>query len=210
MKDPTKGYAVDQKKLRKFVSKVARDAKRQFQGEDGESLVDIAVRDCSRQDSMFGLPVPHLHRLETDAEWREAISFMICNASSALNRLTAAFNLYKNNRDLDDSIAAFLKDVGTLAKRRKITILSCRSELHGWPPPPEGTCWKRTPWRTTEELHASTYRTKCSWTETDRKNAIVHISAMIEKFAEGYGTTLSTFCVVIDSSSVRVMGAVPK
>ena len=114
MRDPDCMFKVDSKKLEKFYRKVFKEAERLFPGEDGDSLVEISMRDRTRYISTDGLPVPHSMLLESDAEHLDAISMLACNASSAAEKLNKEIKLFKWEKDRQADNAAFVKEMEEL------------------------------------------------------------------------------------------------
>ena len=102
MNEPDSDFKVDQKKLEAFCVKAYADAQRLFPGEDGNSLVAIGIHDMTKLDCNPSIPVPHMHLLETDAEWIDAIQSLSINASSAAERLAKYVGVYKHNKDMED------------------------------------------------------------------------------------------------------------
>lgn len=205
MKEPTTGYAVDQKELRKFVSKVARDAKRKFQGQDGECLLDVCIRDTSRHQQPAGnLPVIHQHLIENEKEWRDAISVLVCNASSALDRLSTMFRIYEHEHNRNDNLMEFGHELSLFARKSKVTIFY--SPTGKFPPPPSNRKWTPPEWGTTEELKSCHFQTSGLWTN-ERKDALAFVVSSIERFEDSLGGKVAAVLVMVKDGSVRVYAA---
>ena len=111
MRDPDCQFTVDSEKLQKFYDKVCKEAQRLFPGEDGDSLVEISMRDRTRYISTDGIPVPHFTLLESDVERLDSMSRLACNASSAAERLDKEIKIFKWEKDRQADNAAFVKEM---------------------------------------------------------------------------------------------------
>jgi hypothetical protein len=191
----------DEYKLRRFVSKIGAEAKRRFNSE-GECYLDIEVRDTRKvQTPAANLPVPHVHLLKGDKEWREAISRLLCNASSALERLNTTFRIYEHNKNREDNLMALGADIARLQAEAKVAILY--SPVGIFPALPEGLVWCGPKWETSEELRESFCETKGLW-EEDRKAVVAHVAKAIAKLGSQAGCDTDTFAVIIRDGNARV------
>ena len=102
MHDRESDFKVDQDELAAFFDKVYAEANKMFPGEDGEPLVALEMQDKTKCELDSGVPVPHMHLLETDAEWIDAIQSLSVNASSAAERLAKYVKVYKHNKDVEE------------------------------------------------------------------------------------------------------------
>jgi hypothetical protein len=195
----------DNVRLRKFVAKVNAEAKRRF-SRDGDCYLDIEVRDARlHQPPAANLPVLHPHLIETDKQWRDAISSLMCNASSAMDRLYTTFRCYENEQNMRDNRMALGAELADLKTKSGIMY----SPSGAFPKLPDGLRYVGLKWETTEELHEAYCETKGLW-PADRVRVLEHVIKMMRKLEAQVGHKVETFAVIVKDGSARVYAVEPR
>ena len=128
-----------QKRLERFVSRVEKEAKKEFPDGEGDSQLDISFRDRKIDMPFYPIPVPHTHLLKTDQDWIDAISRLICNASSSLGVLSRTFNIYQHDKSVISNKMALGVDLIKVGEKTKTEIVYAPYGIS--PDLPEGTKW---------------------------------------------------------------------
>lgn len=197
MRDPDCQYKVDPKKLEKFYDKVFKEAKRLFPGEDGDSLVEVSMRDRTRYVSTDGIPVPHFTLLESDVECLEAMSRLACNASSAAERLDKEIKIFKWEKERQADQAEFVKEVDLLGSEVGRIIHVSFGQFT--PAPQSATkTWLAEEPRMTKEVH--------SLDDRMRKECIGYVRKCIDRMDKMLPVKSDQFLVHVSSatSTMRV------
>jgi hypothetical protein len=191
---------VDPKKLEDFVEKVNREAKKLFPGEDGEGLLDIDIRDCTRYMDVNGIPVRHLHELNdelklNDKDFRDALRLLICNAKLAADRVSTSYQLFELRNERKDNLNSLFEELDQLARELGREIIFAKNT---YPNTPQGKRnWKPVGLQKGENEYTYYYDAKDLY-ESHRKEILEYVSKIIQVHLQNYGT----FLVVLTQGNV--------
>ena len=201
----TPDYAIDRKKFEKFWDRIQKEAKKLFPDESGDSRVSVFLRDCTREMDTNGLPVAHQHNLETDAEWREAISRLSCNVKIATEKLDAYIRIYDMDRRTKEGFRSLQDEVIALGDELDLDI-----NLGNEHKAPEGMRWSKPFGVTTKDYAIIQIDNLFGFGDSVRKELLSWVKAVIEKWVADYhgGEPLPPFKLVINSNFAYLYVAV--
>jgi len=167
------------------------------------------MRDCTRETSTDGLPVPHAHNIETDVEWRAAIGYLSCNAKSAAERLDTYLRLHDMERRAAEGKAALASEFEALAQSLGVTIrFGIRPVL------PKGTTWDHAPFGSSRTVagHPSSFSCDNLWEyrDGDRKKMVAWAKDGISAVLKTGGATPKFFLIEPHESSGSLWASVAK
>lgn len=138
MKNPEREFCVDRKKLSKFVTRINREAKKLFPDGDGDSLLDIKVRDITRYLQHQSSPIPRYDLMETQEEWRYAIRLAHSNMTTASEHLRLILSAYDDKERRKEALERITTKLAKMGKKTGRKILLSEGEK---PSPGLGRKW---------------------------------------------------------------------